>query len=148
VRSRARKGRSPATAGIYRKSYEAFWTWAEAEGLDPNPDKITSTTVNQCVDALLASPVVRNGEVQYDSDSVTGERHPRPVAANTVRIRWQNLRPFFSWWAAEMEKPNPSTAPTRRSSMTRRSRSRASTRCNSCCGRATAPTSMPDATPR
>ena len=56
---------------------------------------------------MLAAPLVRNGNVTFDVDPGTGERVPRPIQPNTVRIRWQNLRPFFSWWAEEMEEPNP-----------------------------------------
>ena len=32
---------------------------------------------------------------------------PKLVTPNTIRIRWQNLRPFFSWWAKEYESANP-----------------------------------------
>jgi site-specific recombinase XerD len=32
---------------------------------------------------------------------------PKAVTPNTIRIRWQNLRPFFSWWAKETEVTNP-----------------------------------------
>jgi site-specific recombinase XerD len=107
ARSRSRKGRSVHTLNIYRKSYEQFWRWAETEGLLPDPGAITHRHVNAWTSAMLAAPLVRNGNVMFDLDPGTGERIPRPIQPNTVRIRWQNLRPFFSWWAEEMEEPNP-----------------------------------------
>ena len=107
ARSRSRKGRSVHTLNIYRKSYEQFWRWAETEGLHPDPGAITHRHVNAWTSAMLAAPLVRNGNVMLDLDPGTGERIPRPIQPNTVRIRWQNLRPFFSWWAEEMEEPNP-----------------------------------------
>lgn len=106
-RSLTRKGRSEHTAAIYRKSFEGFWRWAEAEGLPPDPGAVTYQHVNAWVDTMLEQPATRGGRVQYDTDPMTGERQPRPITANTVRIRWQNLRPFFSWWATEMDEANP-----------------------------------------
>ena len=107
ARSRARKGRSVHTLNIYRKSYEQFWRWAESEGLPPDPGAVTHRHVNAWTSAMLAAPLVRNGNVTFDVNPDTGDRVPRPIQASTVRIRWQNLRPFFSWWAQEMEEPNP-----------------------------------------
>ena len=107
ARSRSRKGRSVHTLNIYRKSYEQFWRWAETEGLYAIAGAITHRHVNAWTSAMLAAPLVRNGNVMLDLDPGTGERMPRPIQPNTVRIRWQNLRPFFSWWAEEMEEPNP-----------------------------------------
>ena len=107
ARSRARKGRSVHTLNIYRKSYEQFWRWAETEGLPPDPGAVTRRHVNAWTSAMLVAPLVRNGSVTFDVDPDTGDRVPRPIQPNTVRIRWQNLRPFFSWWAEEMEEPNP-----------------------------------------
>jgi site-specific recombinase XerD len=108
-RSLARKGRSEHTTGIYRASYETFWRWAETENLPPDPGKITYRDVNAWVDSMLAQPAVKGGHVQYEIDPETGEQRPSTIAANTVRIRWQNLRPFFSWWATEMDEPSPFT---------------------------------------
>lgn len=102
-RSLARKGRSARTVGIYRRSLEEFWTWAEQAGLPPDPAKVTSADINGWVDHMLAEPAIRNGRPILDP--VTGEA--RPVTGNTVRIRWQNLRPFFSWYAKEMDTDNP-----------------------------------------
>jgi integrase len=106
-RSLARKGRSEHTAEIYRKSFESFWGWADGADLSPDPGEITHREVNGWVDWMLEQPATRGGRVQYETDPETGERHPKPITANTIRIRWQNLRPFFTWWAAEMEESNP-----------------------------------------
>ena len=102
-RSLARKGRSARTLDVYRRSYEAFWAWAEKQGIGPDPAGITHTVINQWVDDMLTTPAIRNGQPILDPE--TGE--PRPVALNTVRIRWANLRPFFTWWAAELETVSP-----------------------------------------
>src|SRR5262245_15073519 len=101
VRSLSRKGRSGRTVEIYRKSYESFWRWAESIGLPHDPGAITYRHVNAWTDWMLDQPATRGGRVQYDIDPETGDKSPRPVAPNTVRIRWANLRPFFSWWAKE-----------------------------------------------
>lgn len=106
-RSLARKGRSEHTVGIYRKSYESFWRWADDHDLPPDPGRVLFRDVNAWVDWMLDQPATRGGRVQYDTDPETGARAPRMVNRNTVRIRWQNLRPFFSWWATEMDEPNP-----------------------------------------
>ena len=106
-RSLARKGRSEHTVGIYRKSFESFWRWADDHQVPPDPGRVRHGDINAWVDWMLEQPATRGGRVQYDTDPETGERTPRMVNRNTVRIRWQNLRPFFSWWAGEMEEPNP-----------------------------------------
>jgi integrase len=106
-RSRLRKGRSEHTIEIYRKSYDDFWRWAQTADIPPDPTKIHHTDVNAWVDSMLERPATRGGRVQYETDPETGKRRPRKVLASTIRIRWQNLRPFFSWWAAEMDTPNP-----------------------------------------
>jgi site-specific recombinase XerD len=106
-RSLLRKGRSVHTIGIYRDSFDAFWRWAEDQGLPRDPGKITYGDINGWVDTMLTQPATRGGRVQYETVPETGEQRPATVSANTVRIRWQNLRPFFSWWAAEMDEPNP-----------------------------------------
>lgn len=107
ARSLARRGRSKDTLAIYRQSYESFWRWAEAESLPASPSAVTRQHVNRWTDAQLAAPLMRNGRPVYDTDPETGEEVPRLVQPNTVRIRWQNLRPFFTWWAKEMDEPNP-----------------------------------------
>lgn len=106
-RSLVRKGRSEHTIAIYRKSLESFWTWAEGKGLPPDPGAVTHRHVNDWTSHLLEQPATRGGRVQYDVDPISGAKEPRMVQPNTVRIRWQNLRPFFSWWAREMEEANP-----------------------------------------
>jgi integrase len=106
-RSRLRKGRSEHTVGIYRKSFNDFWRWAETAGLPPDPDKVTYEHINAWIDSILVRPATIGGRVQYEADPETGERRPRVVTASTIRIRWANLRPFFSWWAAEMDTTNP-----------------------------------------
>lgn len=105
-RSLARKGRSEDTAEIYRKSFESFWRWAADTGLGHDPSAITYRDVNRWVDWMLEQPATRGGRIQYTTDEA-GQRVPKMVTANTIRIRWQNLRPFFSWWAKEMETDNP-----------------------------------------
>lgn len=106
-RSLARKGRSADTVEIYRKSYDDFWRWALTANLDPDPGAVTYREINAWVDSMLERPATRGGRVQFATDPATGTKAPRMVTANTIRIRWQNLRPFFSWWAAEMEETSP-----------------------------------------
>jgi len=106
-RSLARKGRSADTAAIYRKSFDDFWRWADAAGLGHDPGAITYRDVNAWVDSMLDRPATRGGTVQFATDPHTGERVPKKVTASTIRIRWQNLRPFFTWWADEMQEPSP-----------------------------------------
>lgn len=83
ARSLRRRGRSEATAGLYRQVYEYFWGWAQGQSIS-DPADVTTDVVNRWVDD-------QQGE----------------VAATTVAIRWRNLRPFFSWWAKEEQAPNP-----------------------------------------
>jgi len=83
ARSLRRRGRSDATINLYRRSYERFWCWA-IENRGAGPDDVTTAEVNRWVDDLRAT-----------------------VAAQTVAIYWRNLRPFFSWWAKETDRPNP-----------------------------------------
>jgi site-specific recombinase XerD len=107
ARSLARRGRSGHTISIYRKSYDSFWSWAQNQGLPPDPSATNAHQINRWVDDMLSKPASRNGRIVYDLDADTGERTPRQVQANTARIRWQNLRPFFTWWAKEMDVDNP-----------------------------------------
>ena len=82
VRSFRRRGhgRSEETIKLYRRSYERFWRWADLD----DPCDVTTATVNAWVDNLRTT-----------------------LAPATVAIYWRNLRPFFSWWAREVEAPNP-----------------------------------------
>ena len=105
-RSLTRKGRSEDTAEIYLKSYESFWNWAADVGLPHDPGAVDYKAINAWVEWLLEQPATRGGRIQYTTDE-TGARVPAKVTANTVRIRWQNLRPFFSWWAKEYGTSNP-----------------------------------------
>jgi integrase/recombinase XerC len=105
-RSLARKGRSDDTVEIYRKSFESFWRWGATVELPPDPSAVTYKDVNAWVDYMLEQPATRGGRAQYIADEA-GERIPKKVTGNTIRIRWQNLRPFFSWWSKEMDAPNP-----------------------------------------
>lgn len=105
-RSLRRKARSEDTAEIYRKSYESFWRWAETVGLPLDPTSITYRDINAWVDWMLDQPATRGGRVQYETDE-NGAKVPKMVTANTIRIRWQNLRPFFSWSSKETETTNP-----------------------------------------
>lgn len=105
-RALARKNRSDSTLSVYRKSFEAFWTWAVAEGLPPDPAAVTHTIVNRWTDHLITVPVVRNGRV-VEVEDPDGTRRPKTLEPSTRRIRFINLRPFFSWWAKEFDALNP-----------------------------------------
>lgn len=106
-RALARRNRAEGTLSVYRKSFESFWTWATSEGIPPDPAAVTHTIVNRWTDHLLEVPVVRNGRVVEIEDPATGERRPKMLEPSTRRIRFINLRPFFSWWAKEFDCPNP-----------------------------------------
>jgi site-specific recombinase XerD len=86
ARSLRRRNRSPATAGLYRESFEGFWRWAVDVGID-DPGQVSTADVNAYTDKMMASGV-------------------RPT---TVSIGWRNLRPFFTWWAKETDATNPFT---------------------------------------
>lgn len=106
-RALARRNRSESTLSVYRKSFESFWTWALGEGIAPDPAAVTSAIVNRWTDHLLTVPVVRNGRVIEVEDPDTGTLVPKMLEASTRRIRFINLRPFFSWWAREFDTTNP-----------------------------------------
>lgn len=106
-RALARRNRSESTLTVYRKSFESFWTWALGEGVAPDPAAVDRRTVNRWTDHLLTVPVVRNGRTVQTVDPVTGEPAPKMLEASTRRIRFINLRPFFSWWAKEFDAANP-----------------------------------------
>lgn len=106
-RSLARRNRSLATLEVYRKSFEAFWTWAIAAGIEADPAAVDHRVINRWTDAMLTAPVTRNGEVVFTTDPNTGDKVPRLITPATRRIRYINLRPFFSWWAKEFEADNP-----------------------------------------
>jgi site-specific recombinase XerD len=101
-RSLARRGRSEATVKVYRKSFEAFWRWAVPQGIE-DPAQVDHRTINAWTDHLLTAPAVRNGRPIVDR--ATGE--PKAIEPGTRRIRFANLRPFFSWYAKEFDAPHP-----------------------------------------
>ena len=84
ARSLARRKRSPTTTKAYHKSYVRFWRWALSNGTDPDPAEVSYRTINAWTDHL-------------------GEE----VSPGTVAILWRNLRPFFSWWAKEVDADTP-----------------------------------------
>lgn len=106
-RSLARRGRSPQTEGVYRKSWEHFWRWAEAEGLPPDPAQIDYRVVNRWSDSLATTPASRNGATLTTIDPDTGEAVPKMLEPSTRRLLYRNVRPFFAWYAREFETPNP-----------------------------------------
>src|SRR4051794_17827608 len=106
-RSLARRNRSASTISVYRKSFESFWNWALGAGVEADPAAVSTATNNRWTDHLLATPVVRNGRVVEVVDPETGRATPKLLEASTRRIRFINLRPFFSWWAREFDASNP-----------------------------------------
>jgi integrase len=106
-RSLTRRNRSASTINVYRKSYESFWIWAVAEGIEPDPAAVDHVVINKWIDHLLETPVVRNGQVVQELDAETGEYRPKMLEASTRKIRFVNLRPFFGWWSKEFDAPNP-----------------------------------------
>jgi len=100
-RSLARRNRSESTVTVYRKSFESFWRWATVEGIT-DPAEVDYKVINAWTDHLLAAPVVRNGRPVL---SPNGE--PRTLEASTRRIRYANLRPFFTWHAKEFDHAHP-----------------------------------------
>lgn len=86
VRTGGRNGkpRSESTIERYRRSYERFWRFALAQGIDPDPSAVTHRIVNAWTDQLREE-----------------------VAPATVSILWRNVRPFWSWWSREVDEPSP-----------------------------------------
>lgn len=82
-----RKGRprSQATIDAYRKSFDRFWRFAHDNGID-RPEDVDHRLVNRWTDHLA----------EHDK-----------VSPATVAILWRNARPFWSWWAKEMDTTNP-----------------------------------------
>jgi site-specific recombinase XerD len=92
---------------VYRKSFDQFWIWAIGEGVEPDPCVVDYKTINRWTDYLLTAPATRNGRALTTVDPLTGDMVPRPIEPSTRRIRYVNLRPFFSWWAKEFDRDNP-----------------------------------------
>jgi site-specific recombinase XerD len=101
-RSLARRNRSESTVKVYRKSFDAFWRWAIEQGIT-DPGEVDHRTINAWTDYLLTAPAIRNGRPILDKTS--GE--PRRLEASTRRIRYSNLRPFFTWYAKEFDTNHP-----------------------------------------
>lgn len=106
-RSLARRNRSVATLEVYRKSFASFWDWALANGVPADPAAVDHRVVNRWTDSMLSAPLVRNGQPVFTTDPETGEKVPRLLTPSTRRIRYINLRPFFSWWAKEFDADHP-----------------------------------------
>lgn len=88
VRSLRRKNRSDKTITRYRASFERFWRWALAQGHQPDPSGFTHHDINAWTDHLRTETTLQ------------------PV---TVTTTWTNARPFWSWWASEIDEPSPFT---------------------------------------
>lgn len=101
-RSLARRNRSDSTVSVYRKSFVAFWRWAISEGIT-DPADVDHRVINRWTDHLLTAPAVRNGRPIIDR--ATGE--PKTLEPSTRRIRYANLRPFFTWYAKEFDTTHP-----------------------------------------
>jgi site-specific recombinase XerD len=84
ARSCRRRNFSERTVALYRRAWLRYWRWALVHGVDPDPAAVTADAVNGWVDQLRAE-----------------------VKPQTVAIYWRTLRPFFSWWAKEVEAANP-----------------------------------------
>jgi integrase len=106
-RSLTRRGRSDATVRVYRKSFESFWGWATEAGIAADPAVVDHTVVNKWCDFMLVEPSKRNGRPILAAAVDGAERVPKMIEASTRRIRYANLRPFFSWYAKEFECANP-----------------------------------------
>lgn len=105
-RSLARRGRSQSTVTVYRKSFDSFWRWAVDNSVT-DPADVDYRTINAWTDHLLHSPAIRNGRPVVEVDEETGEERPRMLEASTRRIRYSNLRPFFTWYSKEYETTHP-----------------------------------------
>ncbi len=101
-RSLARRNRSESTVTVYKKSFDAFWRWAVAEGVS-DPADVDHRVINRWTDHLLTAPAVRNGRPILNK--ATGQ--PKRLETSTRRIRYANLRPFFTWYAKEFDHPHP-----------------------------------------
>lgn len=96
ARSLRRRRRTERTIGAYRRSYEEFWAFhLDDAGID-DPAKVTRDDVNRWTDHLTA-------RTRRDGRSNEGGK----LSGQTVAILWRNARPFFAWWAAEEDAPNP-----------------------------------------
>lgn len=100
-RSLARRGRSESTVTVYRKSYDSFWRWAIDQGVS-DPAAVDYRVINAWTDHLLTAPTIRNGRPVLDAAG-----QPRTLEPSTRRIRYANLRPFFTWYAKEFDHPHP-----------------------------------------
>ena len=104
-RSLARRGRSEATVLVYRKSFVPFWAWATSVGI-VDPAEVDHKVINAWCDHMVTQVARRNDRTIYETD-MTGQSVPKMLEASTRRIRYANLRPFFSWYSKEFDAPNP-----------------------------------------
>lgn len=72
-----------------------------------DPAAVDHTVINKWTDSLLTTPALRNGRPTFVTDPETGTTVPKLLEPSTRRIRYINLRPFFTWWAKEFEATNP-----------------------------------------
>jgi site-specific recombinase XerD len=84
ARSLKRRQRSDRTVRIYRQCFDYFTTFALGEGVT-EPAQVTRDVINAWLEHEQA----------------------KGISPNTVKLRWSNVRPFFSWWAKETGSPNP-----------------------------------------
>lgn len=105
-RSLARRNRSPSTISVYRNSFDRFWFWAISEGIS-DPGQVDYKVINRWVDSLLTTPVIRNGREVLELDPASGEHRAKLIEPSTRRIRFANLRPFFTWYGREFDHPHP-----------------------------------------
>lgn len=106
-RSLVRRGRSPRTIELYERKYRLFWAWALDAGVPPDPTAVDHTIINRWLDALMTTPVRRNGRTVTVTDPLTGDERPKLLDPATLRIDYRNLRPFFGWYAREFDVVNP-----------------------------------------
>jgi site-specific recombinase XerD len=106
-RSLARRGRSLATIGVYRKSFETFWRWAESAGIAADPAAVDHNVINRWCDHMLTEPSMRNGRPVLAASVDGADPLPKLIEASTRRNRYANLRPFFTWHAKEFDCVNP-----------------------------------------
>jgi hypothetical protein len=89
---------------VYRKSFDAFWTWAIAAGVD-DPDKVDHLVINRWTDHILVAPMMRNGRPVMVTDPSTGEP-AAPKATSPGRLEVDGLRDEIG--------PHPGVSPVQR----------------------------------
>ena len=84
-RSLGRRDKSDQTIHRYRVSFDRFWAWAVPEGVPQDPAAVTRSHLHDWLDSMRSETIARS----------------------TVAINWRNLRPFWSWWAREVDARSP-----------------------------------------